>query len=228
MAVSNVDEVVATIRASTDAAEAREKLMTRRWPAHDIVEYLKLIDDPLHPVNDDGTYNLSEAQARAILELRLQRLTQIGVKEVTDELAELAGKIRDFLAILASRDRIMEIISNELREVKEQFAVPRRTEIIDWAGDLDDEDLIEREDMVVTITQGGYIKRTTLADFRTQKRGGKGLSGGSLKEDDAVTTLFVANTHTPLLFFTTEGMVYKMKMLAIAAGARASPRARRL
>ncbi|WP_417809270.1 DNA gyrase subunit A [Thioclava sp.] len=221
-AVSNVDEVVATIRASTDAAEAREKLMTRRWPAHEILEYLKLIDDPLHPVNDDGTYNLSEAQARAILELRLQRLTQIGVKEVTDELAELAGKIRDFLAILASRERIMAIIADELREVKEQFAVPRRTEIIDWAGDLDDEDLIEREDMVVTITQGGYIKRTTLADFRTQKRGGKGLSGGSLKEDDAVTTLFVANTHTPLLFFTTEGMVYKMKCWQLPLGSRQS------
>jgi DNA gyrase subunit A len=221
-AVSNVDEVVATIRASADAAEAREKLMTRRWPAHEILEYLKLIDDPLHPVNDDGTYNLSEAQARAILELRLQRLTQIGVKEVTDELAELAGKIRDFLAILASRDRIMAIIADELREVKEQFAVPRRTEIIDWAGDLDDEDLIEREDMVVTITQGGYIKRTTLADFRTQKRGGKGLSGGSLKEDDTVTTLFVANTHTPLLFFTTEGMVYKMKCWQLPLGSRQS------
>src|SRR5690606_20909712 len=121
------------------------KLMERRWPAHEIVEYLKLIDDPKHPVNDDGTYNLSETQARAILELRLQRLTQLGVKEVTDELKTLADSIREFLAILASRERIMEIISNELREVKELFAIPRRTEITDWSGDMDDEDLIERE-----------------------------------------------------------------------------------
>src|SRR5690606_32359883 len=194
-----------------DAAEARQRLMTRRWPAQDIVVYLKLIDDPLHPVNEDGTYNLSETQARAILELRLQRLTQIGVQEVTDELKSLADAIRDYLAILASRERIMAIISDELREVKDLFAVPRRTEITDWAGDLDDEDLIEREDMVVTITSGGYIKRTALAEFRSQRRGGKGLSSMATKEDDVVTTLFVANTHTALLFFTTDGMVYKLK-----------------
>ena len=211
VAVSNVDEVVATIRSSADAAEARERLMARRWPAHDIVEYLRLIDDPLHPVNDDGTYNLSETQARAILELRLQRLTQLGVKEVTDELKTLADSIRDYLAILASRERIMAIISDELREVRNLFAVPRRTEITDWAGDLDDEDLIEREDMVVTITSGGYIKRTALAEFRSQRRGGKGLSSMATKEDDVVTTLFVANTHTELLFFTTDGMVYRLK-----------------
>ena len=222
VAVSNVDEVVATIRASADAPEARAKLMERRWPAHDIVAYIKLIDDPTHKVNDDGTYYLSEIQARAILELRLQRLTQIGVKEVTDELEELAAKIKDYLAILASRERIMEIISNELNEVREQFAVPRRTEIVDWSGDMDDEDLIEREDMVVTVTEGGYIKRTALADFRAQKRGGKGLSGASLKEDDVVTTLFVANTHTQLLFFTTDGMVYKLKTWRLPLGGRTS------
>ncbi|MGO4854745.1 DNA gyrase subunit A [Phaeovulum sp. W22_SRMD_FR3] len=211
VAVSNVDEVVRTIRASADAAEARERLMTRRWPAHEIAEYIRLIDDPTHPMNEDGTYNLSETQARAILDLRLQRLTAMGVKEVTDELQDLAAKIRDYLAILASRERIMEIISNELREVRANFAVPRRTEIIDWAGDMDDEDLIEREDMVVTITSGGYIKRTNLAEFRAQRRGGKGLSSMATKEDDVVTTLFVANTHTQLLFFTTDGMVYKLK-----------------
>ncbi len=211
VAVSNVDEVVRTIRASTDAAEAREKLMTRRWPAQDIAPFIKLIDDPSHTINEDGTYNLSEVQARAILELRLQRLTALGVKEVTDELAELAAKIQDYLDILGSRERIMAIISDELREVKAAFAVPRRTEIQDWAGDMDDEDLIEREDMVVTITSGGYIKRTPLAEFRAQNRGGKGLSSMATKEDDVVTTLFVANTHTHLLFFTTDGMVYKMK-----------------
>ncbi|WP_372839088.1 DNA gyrase subunit A [Phaeovulum sp.] len=211
VAVSNVDEVVRTIRASADAAEAREKLMTRRWPAQDIAEYIQLIDDPGHKINDDGTYNLSEIQARAILDLRLQRLTAMGVKEVTDELQELAAKIRDYLTILASRERIMEIIATELREVRDAFAVPRRTEIVDWAGDLEDEDLIEREDMVVTITSGGYIKRTSLAEFRAQRRGGKGLSSMATKEDDVVTTLFVANTHTQLLFFTTDGMVYSLK-----------------
>lgn len=220
VAVSNVDEVVATIRGSADAADARHKLMTRRWPAHDIAEYIALIDDPSHTINEDGTYNLSEVQARAILELRLQRLTQIGVKEVTDELRELAGKIREYLEILSSRARIMEIISNELSEVKEKFAVPRRTEITDWAGDLEDEDLIEREDMVVTVTSGGYIKRTPLADFRAQRRGGKGLSGMQTKDEDVVTTLFVANTHTQLLFFTTDGMAYKLKTWRLPQGAR--------
>jgi DNA gyrase subunit A len=211
VAVSNVDEVVATIRASADAADAREKLMTRRWPAHEIIEYIKLIDDPTHTVNDDGTYNLSDIQARAILDLRLQRLTQLGVKEITDELQELAAKIREYLEILGSRDRIMGIIRDELTEVKTLFAVPRRTEIVDWAGDLDDEDLIEREDMVVTITQGGYIKRTPLTEFRSQRRGGKGLSSMATKEEDVVTTLFVANTHDELLVFTTDGMAYMLK-----------------
>ncbi|QRF66190.1 DNA gyrase subunit A [Ponticoccus alexandrii] len=222
VAVSNVDEVVRTIRQSADAAEAREKLMTRRWPAEEILPYIALIDDPTHKANDDGTYNLSETQARAILDLRLQRLTQLGVKEVTDELEELAGKIKDYLDILSSRDRIMEIIRNEMIAVRDEFSVPRRTEIVDWAGDMDDEDLIESADMVVTVTAGGYIKRTALADFRAQKRGGKGLSGGGLKEDDAVTTLFVANTHTQLLFFTTDGMVYKLKTWRLPLGGRTS------
>jgi DNA gyrase subunit A len=211
VAVSNVDEVVATIRSSADASEARERLMTRRWPAGEIIPFIQLIDDPSHKVNDDGTYNLSEIQARAILDLRLQRLTAFGVGEITDELAELAGKIKDYLEILGSRDRIMGIIAAELAEVRELFAVPRRTEISDWSGDMEDEDLIEREDMVVTITSGGYIKRTPLHEFRAQRRGGKGLSSMSTKEDDVVTTLFVANTHTQLLFFTTDGMVYKLK-----------------
>ncbi len=159
-------------------------------------------------------------QARAILELRLQRLTAMGVKEVTDELQTLAGNIREYLDILRSRDRIMAIISDELREVKEQFAVPRRTEIVDWSGDMDDEDLIEREDMVVTITSAGWAKRTPLAEFSAQRRGGKGLSGMSTKEEDVVTTLFVANTHTQLLFFTTDGMVYKLKTWRLPQGGR--------
>ena len=218
--VSNVDEIVATIRASSDAAEAREKLMQRSWPANEIREYIALIDDPTHKINDDGSYNLSEAQVRAILELRLQRLTQIGVKEVTDELEALSFKIKDYLDILASRSKIMSIITGELNEVKEQFSLTRRTEIIDWAGDMEDEDLIEREDMVVTITSGGYIKRTPLADFRAQRRGGKGLAGMQTKDEDVVTTLFVANTHTQLLFFSTDGMAYKLKTWRLPLGSR--------
>ncbi len=220
VAVSNVDEIVATIRSSTDAAEARVRLMERRWPAGDIAGYIRLIDDPSHTVNEDGTYNLSEIQARAILDLRLQRLTQLGVKEVTDELEELSAKIKDYLDILRSRTRIMAIISDELAEVKEKFAVPRRTEIVDWSGDMEDEDLIEREDMVVTVTASGWIKRTPLAEFRSQRRGGKGLSSMATKEEDVVTTLFVANTHTQLLFFTTDGMVYKLKTWRLPQGGR--------
>jgi len=220
VAVSNVDEIVSTIRKSADAAEAREKLMTKSWQASDILPYIQLIDDPHHSINDDGSYNLSEAQARSILELRLQRLTQIGVKEVTTELEGLAEKIKEYLSILRSKERIMTIISDELKEVQEQFSVPRRSEIIDWSGGLEDEDFIEKEDMVVTVTSGGYIKRTPLVDFRAQRRGGKGLSGMSTKEDDVVTTLFVANTHTQLLFFTTAGMVYKMKTWRLPVGGR--------
>tara|TARA_B100001248_G_scaffold205134_1_gene159251 strand:- start:1582 stop:4320 length:2739 start_codon:yes stop_codon:yes gene_type:complete len=220
VAVTNVDEVVATIRSSSDAAEAREKLMQRRWTAGSIAEYIKLIDDPTHTINEDDTYNLSETQARAILELRLQRLTQIGVKEVTEELQTLSKKIKDYLAILGSREQIMSIIMTELNEVKEQFAGPRRTEIVEWSGDMEDEDLIEREDMVVTVTSGGYIKRTPLIDFRAQRRGGKGLAGMQTKDEDVVTTLFVANTHTQLLFFTTDGMAYKLKTWRLPLGGR--------
>ena len=222
VAVTNVDEIVATIRASADPAEARTKLMERRWPAGDILEYIALIDDPTHKANEDGTYNLSETQARAILELRLQRLTAMGVKEVTDELQKLAAAIREYLDILRSRTRIMAIISDELTEVREKFAVDRRTLIVDWSGDMDDEDLIEKEDMVVTITSGGYIKRTPLADFRAQKRGGKGTAGMKTKEEDVITNLFIANTHTQLLFFSTDGMVYKLKTWRLPQGGRTS------
>lgn len=220
VAVSNVDEVVTTIRASADAAEARNRLMERRWPAAEIADFIRLIDDPSHTINEDGTYNLSVSQARAILDLRLQRLTQIGVREVTTELEELAAQIKEYLDILRSRARIMSIISDELREVKDRFAVPRRTEIVEWAGDVEDEDLIEREDMVVTVTASGYIKRTSLAEYRSQRRGGKGLSGMATKEEDTVTTLFVANTHTQLLFFTTDGMVYRLKTWRLPQGGR--------
>ena len=220
VAVENVDEVVATIRSSPDPATARERLKERRWPAAAIAEYIRLVDDPSHTINEDGTYNLSDVQARAILDLRLQRLTAMGVKEIGEELEDLAGKITDYLEILRSRERILAIISDELREVREQFAVPRRSEIVEYDGDLDDEDLIEREDMVVTVTHGGYIKRTPLAEFREQKRGGKGLAGMATKDEDFVTRLFVANTHTQLLFFTTDGIVYKLKTWRLPPGGR--------
>jgi DNA gyrase subunit A len=220
VAVENVDEVVATIRGSAEPAEAREKLKSRRWPAEAIADYIRLIDDPGHTINEDGTYNLSDSQARAILDLRLQRLTAMGVKEIGDELTKLADEIKDYLEILRSRERIMGIISDELTSVKEAYATPRRSEIVEYDGDLEDEDLIEQEDMVVTVTHGGYIKRTPLAEFREQKRGGKGLAGMATKDEDFVTRLFVANTHTPILFFTTDGMVYKLKTWRLPLGGR--------
>ena len=220
VAVENVDEVVATIRASADRGEARDKLMTRRWPAEKIAEYIQLIDDPSHTMNDDGTYFLSLEQANAILELRLQRLTALGVKEITDELEILAVKIADFLDILRSRERIMTIIREEIAEVREKYVTPRRSEIVDYAGDMEDEDLIEPAEMVVTITNGGYIKRTPLDEFRAQRRGGKGIGGMNMKDEDFVTTLFVANTHTAILFFTTTGMVYQLKTWRLPQGGR--------
>jgi DNA gyrase subunit A len=220
VAVANVDEVVATIRGSADPGEARDRLMSRDWPAEEIAPYIALIDDPSHRVAADGTYRLSETQARAILDLRLQRLTALGVREVTDELEALAGRITDFLDILRSRTRIMAIIAEELREVRSAFAVPRRTEIVEWEADLEDEDLIEREEMAVTVTAGGYIKRTPLSEYRAQRRGGKGTQGMATKDEDFVTTLFVANTHTALLFFTTEGMVYTLKCWRLPLGGR--------
>jgi len=220
VAVENVDEVVATIRSSPDPATARERLKERRWPAAAIAEYLTLIDDPSHRINEDGTYYLSDAQARAILDLRLQRLTALGVSEIGDDLKVLAANITDYLGILRSRDRILGIISQELIEVRDEFATPRRSEIVEFDGDLEDEDLIEREEMVVTVTHGGYIKRTPLTEFREQRRGGKGLSGMATKEEDFITRLFVANTHTALLFFTTDGMVYKLKTWRLPPGGR--------
>ncbi|MFT4794200.1 MAG: DNA gyrase subunit A [Paracoccaceae bacterium] len=220
VAVENVDEIVATIRSSPDPQTARERLMSKDWPAISIAVYIRLIDDPAHKMNDDDSYRLSETQARSILELRLQRLTALGVREVTDELEDLAVKISDYLDILRSRERIMAIIVEELKEVRAKFAVPRRSEIVDYVGDMDDEDLIEREDMVVTVTSRGYIKRTPLVDYRSQARGGKGLAGMATKDEDVVTTLFVANSHDQLLFFTDEGMVYKLKTWRLPAGGR--------
>jgi DNA gyrase subunit A len=212
VAVANIDEVIALIRTAPDPATAREQLMTRRWPAQDVAPLIALIDDPRHRINEDGTFNLSEEQARAILELRLARLTALGRDEIGDELNGLGAEIEDYLDILRSRDRVVEIIRTELTEIKEQFASPRRTEISDVAGDFDDEDLIAREDMVVTVSHEGYIKRVPLSTYRAQNRGGKGRSGMSTREEDFVSRLFVANTHTPVLFFTDRGIAYKLKV----------------
>ena len=222
VAVENVDQVVALIRAAADPQAARESLMGRDWPAQEIAEYIRLVDDPSHKINADGTYRLSEVQARAILELRLQRLTAMGRDEVGEELKELAAKITDWLDILRSRPRILAIISEELLAVKAAFAVPRRSEIVEEMDDFEDEDLIAPEDMAVTITASGYVKRTPIEEFRSQKRGGKGLAGMSMKDEDAVSQLFVANTHVPVLFFSTLGTAYKLKVWRLPQGGRAT------
>ena len=223
IAVANIDEVIALIRTAPDPATAREQLMTRRWPAADVEPLIRLIDDPRHRINEDGTFNLSEEQARAILELRLARLTALGRDEIGDELNGLGAEIEDYLDILRSRERVRAIIRTELEEIREQFGTPRRTEITDHAADFDDEDLIAREDMVVTVSHSGYIKRVPLSTYRAQNRGGKGRSGMSTRDEDFVSRLFVANTHTPVLFFTSRGIAYKLKVWRLplaAANAR--------
>jgi len=212
IAVANIDEVIALIRKAPDPATARAQLMERNWPAKDVAPLVELIDDPRHKLKEDGTYNLSEEQARAILDLRLQRLTALGRDEIGDELKSIADEIIDYLDILSSRVRVMKIISDELIEVKEEFATPRRTEIMDGGFDMEDEDLIAREEMVVTVSHHGYIKRVPLDTYRAQRRGGKGRSGMSTKDEDFVTRVFVENTHTPMLFFSTRGIAYKLKV----------------
>ncbi len=223
IAVANIDEVIHLIRTAPDPASAREALMGRDWPAKDMGPLIALIADPRHGLREDGTYRLSETQARAILDLRLQRLTALGREEIAEELTRLGEEIADYLDILRSRARIQAIIKDELIAVKEEFDTPRRTEISDSLGDFDDEDLIQREDMVVTVSHAGYIKRVPLSTYRAQRRGGKGRSGMSMKDEDFVTRLFVASTHTPVLFFSSRGMVYKMKVWRLPL---AAPQAR--
>ncbi|WP_390634150.1 DNA gyrase subunit A [Oryzibacter oryziterrae] len=218
IAVANIDEVIAVIRNAPDPASARESLMTRRWPAKDVEALIRLIDDPRHTVNEDGTYNLSEEQARAILDLRLQRLTALGRDEIADELNKLADEIREYLDILGSRERVLDIIRTELTDIKTAYATPRRTEITESDADMEDEDLIAREDMVVTVSHEGYIKRVPLSLYRAQNRGGKGRSGMATKDEDFVTRLFIANTHTPVLFFSSRGIAYKLKVWRLPLG----------
>ncbi|PBB21619.1 DNA gyrase subunit A [Mesorhizobium sp. WSM4313] len=218
IAVANIDEVIKLIRTAPDPQTAREQLMERRWPSHDVAPLIQLIDDPRHRINEDGTYNLSEEQARAILDLRLQRLTALGRDEIADELNQIGAEIVDFLDILSSRARIQQIVKHELVAVRDEFGTPRRTELTDGGSDMEDEDLIQREDMVVTVSHSGYIKRVPLSLYRAQRRGGKGRSGMSTKEEDFVTRLFVANTHTPVLFFSSRGIVYKEKVWRLPIG----------
>jgi DNA gyrase subunit A len=223
IAVANIDEVIRVIRQARDPQTAREQLMERRWPAGDVESLILLIDDPRHRMNDDGTYNLSEEQARAILALQLSRLTALGRDEIGDELGKIGEEIKDFLEILSSRARIQQIVKDELAAVRDEFGTPRRTELTDGGTDMEDEDLIPREDMVVTVTHEGYIKRVPLSVYRAQARGGKGRSGMATKDEDFLTRLFVANTHTPILFFSSRGIVYKEKVWRLPIG---SPQSR--
>jgi DNA gyrase subunit A len=212
IAVANIDEVIRLIRASADAAAAREALMARAWPAHDMAPLILLIADPRHVLSEDGYCRLSEAQARAILELRLQRLTALGREEIAEALNKLAAEIADYLDILHSRARLFGIIKDEMLAVKNAHATPRRTIILDSAPGVEDEDLIQREDMVVTVSHLGYVKRVPLTTYRAQRRGGKGRAAMQTKDEDFVARLFVASTHTPVLFFSSRGQVYKEKI----------------
>ena len=223
IAVANIDEVIALIRRAPSPAIAREGLMAVEWPAGDVGPLVMLVADPRHKVSETGACRLSEAQARAILELRLARLTALGREEIGAELAVLGGKIEDFLAILRSRERVMTIIREELVSMRDEFATPRRSQIVEAPDDIDDEDLITSEDMVVTVTHKGYIKRVPLSTYRAQRRGGKGRTGMATREEDFVTRLFVANTHAPVLFFSSKGLVYKLKVWRLPL---ATPQAR--
>jgi DNA gyrase subunit A len=223
IAVANIDEVIRMIRSAPDPNSAREALMAREWPASTVVSLMDLIDDPRHRVSSTGTARLSEEQARAILDLRLQRLTALGREEIKEELDKLAAEIADYLDILRSRARIQSIVKTEMIEVKTEFATPRRTVIVDQDGEMEDEDLIQREDMVVTVSHHGYVKRVPLSTYRAQRRGGKGRAGMQTREEDFVARLFVANTHTPVLFFSSRGQVYKEKVWRLPL---AAPQAR--
>ncbi len=216
-AVANLDEVVRIIRGSASPADAREQLLARAWPIGEIAPYIALVE-AIEPQADQSEYRLSDTQVRAILELRLNRLTGLGREEIGGELRTLAASIAELLAILADRTRLYDVMRSELTEVRDQFATPRRTEIAGAADGIEDEDLIEREDMVVTVTIGGYIKRTPLETFRAQRRGGKGRAGMATKDEDAITELFVTSTHTPVLFFSTLGRVYRMKVWRLPEG----------
>ena len=217
-AVANIDEIIKIIRSSANPKEAREKLTARTWPAQDMGALIRLIADPRSKLMADGSIQLTEEQARAILDLRLLKLTQLGMDEITEEAEKLAATITDLLDILRSRARVQTIISAELTEIKEKFSTPRRSIFTEGGLDFEDEDLIAVEEMVVTVTDAGYVKRTPLDTYRAQRRGGKGRAGMSMKDEDFVTTVFVATTHTPVLFFSSTGMAYKLKVWKLPPG----------
>jgi DNA gyrase subunit A len=212
IAVANIDEVIALIRNAPDTATAREQLMARAWPAKDTAPLVLLIADPRHIMLEDNTIRLSEEQAKAILEIRLARLTALGRDEIGDEVAKLSEAIKDYLEILRSRPRVLTIVKDELAAIRAEFATPRRTELVDADVEIEDEALIEREEVAITVTHAGYIKRTPIAEYRVQGRGGKGRAGMSTREEDFVTNIFVANTHAPMVFFSSTGMAYKLKV----------------
>ncbi|MCP5362024.1 MAG: DNA gyrase subunit A [Hyphomicrobiales bacterium] len=217
IAVANIDEVIAIIRSAPDPNVARERLMERDWNAADVASLIALVDDSGNILKKDRVY-FTETQAKAILEMRLSRLTGLEQQKITDELEELAANIRDYLDILGSSERLDGILKQELLEIKEEFATPRRTEISDAEFEQDVEDLIQKEDMVVTVTMGGYIKRVPLSTYRAQRRGGKGRSGMAVRDEDITTQVFISNTHTPMLFFSTAGKVYKLKVYRLPLG----------
>ena len=218
VAVANIDEVIALIRNAPSPTDAREQLMAKRWPAHDVAPLIALIDDPEYYVDEAGTYQLSEIQARAILDLRLHKLTGLERDKIGDELKEITDAIAYYLSILADRKLLLEVLVQELQEVKEKFGFARRTEIIEAEFESDIESLIQREDMVVTITNQGYVKRVPLDTYRAQRRGGKGRNAMTTKDEDFVSDMFVASTHTPILFFTSRGIVHKMKVWQLPLG----------
>jgi len=221
IAVENLDPVIELIRTAPSPTEAKEALLSRSWPAHDIEPLVELIAEPDHKV-ENGTYRLSEDQAKAILDLKLQRLTGLERDKIHEELMALGEDIKEFLSVLASREKLYGIMKDELIEVKTEYAKPRLTTIEDIEYDTDVESLIQREEMVVTVTEAGYIKRVPLNAYKAQKRGGKGKSGMTTKEEDFVTRLFVASTHTPVLFFSSKGLVYKMKVYKLPLGSPTS------
>jgi DNA gyrase subunit A len=218
IAVANIDEFIETIRSSADPSEARERLQSKSWPAGDMIALVELIADPRSVVLEGGMIRLTDEQARAILALTLSRLTGLGRDEIFEEAGQLSGSIREYLEILSSRERVISIIREELTEVRGRFSIGRRTQIVEGDADLEDEDLIPREDMVVTVTHSGYVKRTPLSSYRVQHRGGKGRSGMAMKDEDAVTRVFAASTHAPVLFFTSIGKVYKLKVWRLPIG----------
>lgn len=212
LAVANIDEVIALIRAAPDAATAKVQLMERAWPAKDVAALITLIADPRHYIAEDGTIHFSEEQAKAILDIRLQRLTALGRDEIGEEVKKLSEAIKDYLDILSSRPRVLAIIRDELKAIRDEYATPRLTELVDAEVEFEDEALIEREDVAITVTHAGYIKRTPIAEYRVQGRGGKGRAGMATREEDVVTSLFVASTHAPMVFFSSTGMAYKLKV----------------